>query len=96
MTDMNTETLAALTKRINRLQEMGVFPDCLSVSITGGKPRVFFINGGLESLPEGELVFKSRNDDYWPWEASVVKYGIEFSVWVEKDDCWALYLDFAA
>lgn len=96
MNEVHTDTLASIVRRINRLQDMGVFPGCFSISNTGGKPSVFFINGGLEALPDGKRVFKSRDDDYWPWECTVKKDGIEYKVWLEKDDCWPIYLDFAA
>ncbi len=97
MTEKQTTTLAEHVKSIAKLQQCGELPRHISISSTihDGKevPSVFFADGAIDDLPEGERKYKSRNDNrYWPWEASVVKDGIVYCVWLSAEDSTFLYV----
>lgn len=80
---------------IRKLQEEGKLAG--TVSICGYLPEVFMIGADRpEDLPAGEIRYKPRDCDEYPWEASTKVGDVRYYALIPADECWKLYLDFAA
>lgn len=95
---MTYEDSAMFTKAvevIRKLQEEGKLAG--TVSVCGYMPEVFMVSADKpEELPVGEIEYKPRNCDQYPWEASVMVGNVKYYALIPADECWKLYLDFAA
>lgn len=95
MTFEDSAMFAKAVEVIRKLQEEGKLAG--SVSISGYMPEVFMVSANKpEDLPVGEISYTPRNCDKYPWEASVTVNNIKYFALIPADECWKLYLDFAA
>ena len=105
MTFEDSVMLTRAVETIHKLQAEGKVDGTVSV---GGyrytdddgshcRTEVFMVSTDTpEGLPAGKITYKPRNGQDYPWEASVVVNNIRYYALIPKDECWKLYLDFAA
>ncbi len=106
MTFEDSVMLTRAVEVIHKLQEEGKVAGTVSVGGYGytdeGEKRhyrteVFMVSTDTpEGLPAGEISYTPRKGDDYPWEAAVVVNNIRYYALIPKDECWKLYLDFAA
>ncbi len=103
MTFEDSMMLTKAVEIIHKLQDEGKVAGTVSVGgwrYDGGKhyhSEVFMVSTNTTAgLPVGEISYTPRNCDQYPWEASVTVNNIKYYALIPADECWKLYLDFAA
>jgi len=102
MTAQESMELVAAVERIATLQREGKAPRTISISSIGVGEEdcytdVFLISVNTPAeLPEGNVEYKLRSGREYPWEAYVKVGSVKYYALIPEDECWKLYLDFAA